>query len=125
MSDSQQVVVRVPATTRHLALVRATASSLAALLDCTYDRIMDLHIALDEACSRILAASSPRPTRLEVRFTVAKDGIEVRASGDTPARRDAEFLNPWSRAILEAVTQDLRVEQDGGTAAVSFRMAVG
>jgi serine/threonine-protein kinase RsbW len=125
VSEAEQVVVRVPATTRHVALIRATASSLAALADLSYDRITDLHIAIDEVCSRILATSHPKATRLEVRFTVEKDGILVHASGDSGLREGAEFLNAWSRAILEAITDGLEVGPSDGSSVVSFRVAVG
>jgi serine/threonine-protein kinase RsbW len=110
-----QVVVRIPATTRHVAVVRATATSLAALLDFTYDRVTDLHIAIDEICSRILATSSPSASRLEVRFTLEDNGLRVVARGDTPLKDGAELLTSWSRAILDTITGgvDVMVLEDG------------
>src|SRR5439155_2799875 len=83
---SDRVVIRIPASTKHVALVRATATSLPAMLDFTYDRITDLHIAIDEICSRIMATSAPPVRRLEVTFTVESTELRIEARGDAPAR---------------------------------------
>src|SRR3989442_13393596 len=96
---ADQIVIRVPATTPHIGLVRATASALAALLDFTYDRITDLHIAIDEVCSRIVATSDPAPNRLEVTFLVDPEGLSVSARGDAPLKPGAVLLNVWSETI--------------------------
>ena len=59
------------------------ASGLAARLDFTYDQIMDLHIAIDEVCSRLLATTDA-PAALEFRFSVDEGQLsfEARADGD-------------------------------------------
>jgi serine/threonine-protein kinase RsbW len=120
---SERVVIRIPASTRHVALVRATATSLAALLDFTYDRITDLHIAIDEVCSRILATSSPRAHRLEVTFTIEDDSLRIQACGDAPVRTDIPFLTTWSKAILESVTNGVEVATPKDVACASFSVA--
>jgi len=122
---SDQVTIRIPATTRHVALVRATATSLAALLDFTYDRLTDLHIAIDEVCSRILATSGPRPGRLEVTFHIEDGGLRIVASGDAPLREGAVFLTTWSKAILESVAEAVEVEQGDGLVRATFRVGAG
>jgi hypothetical protein len=122
---SDQVTIRIPGTTRHVALVRATATTLAALLDFTYDRLTDLHIAIDEICSRILATSSPRPSRLEVTFTLQEGGIGIEASGDAPLKPGEEFLTTWSNAILESVTDQMQVEVTDGIAVATVRVPRG
>ena len=113
------VTIRVPADTGHLELVRAAASAVAVRMDFTFDRITDLHIALDELCSRILATSDPPATRLEVAFEVTSDQLRVTAVGDRPLKDGEEFLNPWSKVILEAVTDDVRIADRDGIAVVS------
>lgn len=119
------MTIRIPATTRHVALVRATATNLAGLLDFTYDRLTDLHIAIDEVCSRILATSSPRASRLIVTFTLLDGGIEVEACGDSPLKPGEEFLTTWSRAILESVTDELQVGTRDGVAVAAIRIPKG
>ena len=120
-----RVVIRIPASIKHVALVRATATSLAAMLDFTYDRITDLHIAIDEICSRILATSAPRASRLEVTFTIEEDSLRIQACGDAPARPDTPFLTTWSRAILESVTDGVEVTSPDDIACATFSLAKG
>jgi hypothetical protein len=122
---SDQVTIRIPATTRHVALVRATATTLAALLDFTYDRLTDLHIAIDEVCSRILATSSPRASRLEVTFTLQEGGMKIDARGDSPIKSGEEFLTTWSKAILDSVTEHMHVGVRDGVSVATFRIPRG
>jgi hypothetical protein len=122
---ADQVIIRIPATTRHVALVRATATTLAALLNFTYDHLTDLHIAIDEVCSRILATSSPRASRLEVLFTLEENGIRIQASGDSPLKPGEEFLTTWASTILESVTDHLEIAVRDGVAVATFRIQRG
>jgi hypothetical protein len=119
-SLSDQVILRIPATTGHIGLARATATALAARLDFTYDRLTDLHIAIDEVCGRVLAASDPPPRRLELAFEPTEAALEVSVRGDSPLKPGAQFLNAWSQVILDAIVSDLRVEPDPRAFAVSF-----
>jgi hypothetical protein len=119
------VTIRIPATTRHVALVRATATTLAALLDFTYDRLTDMHIAIDEVCSRVLATSSPRATRLVVIFTLEEGGIQIEACGDSPLKTGEEFLSTWSRAILESVAEEMQVGVRDGITVATLRIPKG
>jgi serine/threonine-protein kinase RsbW len=122
---SDRVALRVPATTAHLALVRAAATALACLADFTYDRITDLHIALDEVCARVLATSEGAPGRLEVTFTVEENGIRFEVRGDRPVRAGAAFLTEWSRLILEALAAEVEVGSGDRGAAVSVAIRRG
>jgi hypothetical protein len=119
------VTIRIPATTRHVALVRATATNLAALLDFTYDRLTDLHIAIDEVCSRILATSSPRASRLVVTFTMLDGSIQIEACGDSPLKPGEDFLTTWSKAILDSVADELQVEARDGISVARIRISRG
>lgn len=120
-----RVVVRVPASTAHLALVRATAAALAWLADLPYDRITDLQIAIDEVCSRILATSETAPTQLEVTFLCEPNTVRLEARGDRRLREGASFLTDWSRMILEAVAEGIEVQSRDGIAVVSLAVSRG
>lgn len=123
MSDS--VHIGIPASTAHVALVRAAATSLAARLDLTYDRITDLHIAIDEVCSRLMATGDPAPTRLDVRFDVGAGGLRITATGNTPRKEGSQFLNRWSEMILESVTDSIQISENGGLVAATFAVGRG
>jgi serine/threonine-protein kinase RsbW len=122
---SDQVVIRIPASTKHVALARATATSLAALLDFTYDRITDLHIAIDEICSRIMATSDPGSGRLEITFVLEDGGLRIKACGDAPALTKVPFLTTWSKAILDSVTEGVEITDMDGIACATFFVARG
>jgi serine/threonine-protein kinase RsbW len=119
------VVVRIPASTPHIALVRAAASALAAQRDFTYDRITDLHIAIDEVCSRILATSGPKATRIEVTFTIEEEGLRISALGDTPLRAGASFLTTLSKAIFDSVTRGVEILDLRGVVCATFLVPNG
>jgi serine/threonine-protein kinase RsbW len=121
---SDEIVIRIPASTPHIGLVRATASALAAHLDFTYDRITDLHIALDEVCSRILATSRGAG-RIEVTFSLEGGAIRVSARGDAPRREGTPFLTPWAEMILRSVTDRLEIAETDGSTSVVFEVAKG
>ena len=46
--------------------------------------------------------------------------------GDGRLKPGAQFLNPWSKVILESIVEDLEVQEvAGGSASVSFRIRRG
>ena len=121
-----EVVIRVPLSTRHIGLVRATASSLAARADFTYDQITDLHVAIDEACSRIRTASESggaASARLEVVFRLEEGGLTVSARGSAPLKEGKTLLNSWSEMIMNSVTS--RMEVSSGTEGTHITFRVG
>lgn len=119
---ADEIVVRVPATTGHIGLLRATATALAARLDFTYDRLTDLHIAIDEVCGRILATSDPQARHLEARFVVQDDDVTVTLTGDGKLKPGAEFMNPWSKIILESIAGDVDVSERDGSVVAAFHV---
>jgi anti-sigma regulatory factor (Ser/Thr protein kinase) len=108
---SDHVEIRIPPATPYVGLVRALAGGLGARLDFTYDQIMDLHIAIDEVCSRLLATTEA-PEALVLRFTVDDGQLSFEARADGNLRADREFLNPMSRMILEALVDRFDIVQD-------------
>jgi hypothetical protein len=122
---SDRVIVRVPASTSYVSVVRATASPLAATLGFSYDRITDLHIAIDEVCSRVLATSYPPAERLEVIFDTDGGGLRVSVRGDSDIRPGAVFLTDWSRAILTAVTDRVEIGSADGSTGATFAVSKG
>jgi anti-sigma regulatory factor (Ser/Thr protein kinase) len=99
-----EVVVTIPADTQHVALVRAAATALAARMDFSFDRITDLHIAIDEICSRLMAAVA-EPEAIEVRLRKDEDRLSIAASAEGERRADRDLFTEWSRVILDAIAQ--------------------
>ena len=111
MSDS--VLIRIPADTRHVALLRAAASALAARLDFPIDRITELQIVVDEVCSRLMAVSES-PGQITMNLRPTEDGIDIEAATEGPRRVGKELLSEWSRVILEAIARDIRPDTSNG-----------
>ena len=108
----ETVSARIPADTPHVSLLRAIATALAARLDFPVDRIIELQIAVDEVCSRLMAVAKDC-TRIDINFEVIEPGLVLRASVDGERRDDRQFLTEWSRVILEAIAEDISPTDDG------------
>src|SRR5947208_9079770 len=113
------VTARIPADTPHVSLLRAIATALAARLDFPVDRIIELQIAVDEICSRLMAVSRDG-TRIQIDFEVAPRGLILHASVDGQRRDDREFLTEWSRVILEAIAEDISPATEDGEIKISM-----
>lgn len=101
-AGGDRVELRVPADPAYLAVLRTACAGLAARLDLTLDEIEDLRIAVDEACSLLLAGPLPpsQQDSLVAVFDLADTALDIRVSG--PARRLPE-RSSFAWAVLEAL----------------------
>jgi len=76
--DTAEIDINVPADGAYLSVLRTAAAGLAARLNFTLDDIEDLRIAVDEACSILLAQAIP-DSRLTCEFHMTTDSVTVRA----------------------------------------------
>ncbi len=82
------VDLRVPADPAYLSVVRTATAGLATRLRLTLDEIEDLRIAVDEACSLLLAGRAHPGRSLNAAFSVGNGTISVLIAGpveDLPA----------------------------------------
>ena len=79
------VHLEIPASGAYLAVVRAAATGLAAQLQFTYEEIDDLRIAVDEACTQLLARRGGATT-LNVAYHLADAELRVDVSIEAPDR---------------------------------------
>jgi serine/threonine-protein kinase RsbW len=98
--NGDAVELRVPADPAYLAVIRTTAAGLAARLEMTLDEIEDLRIAVDEACALLLQERRHEGDRLEARFTMTAEILEVIVSG--PARNLPD-RSSFAWTVLEAL----------------------
>ncbi len=103
-----RVELRVPADPAYLAVLRTACAGLAARLDLTLDEIEDLRIAVDEACSLLLAGAAvdDDDSGLVAVFDLADSALDIRVSG--PARRLPERTS-FAWAVLEALVGEVSV----------------
>ena len=124
MSEVQQgadeVVLVVPAQPEMWAVVRMTASSIAARLDFSFEEIEDLRLAVTELCTSC-AIGATADARCESRFTVSVHQFEMHCEvtpvGDPPPSRPQRLLSvqELSEQILRATVDSHSVDavQDG------------
>lgn len=109
MPDEPHVVtITLPATTRHVALARATAASLAAELDFTLDEIDDLRIGVDELVTTLIEAE-PASGTITLVFEVGDASFTMTGEVADPAR--SMEIDDLTARILAATVADFGVDE--------------
>jgi serine/threonine-protein kinase RsbW len=116
-SPADVVELAVPAQAAYVAVVRAATAGLAARLDLTLDRIEDLRIAVDEACT-LLVQPSGEPSdgaraddHIVCLFTLDDTALTVDVTGpyaDLPERTG------YAWAVLSALVDSLESGHEDG-----------
>jgi serine/threonine-protein kinase RsbW len=125
-----RVVATVPALPEYVRVHRAVARAVAARANFTYDRIEDLHLAVDEACAAVLNLAGEagtltmrlQPEDPDIVVLVCSDAA-VDADGWPPS--DVEGSLPWR--VLSALADEAVFKVDQGRPAVvmTFRGPAG
>jgi serine/threonine-protein kinase RsbW len=119
------VHLEIPASGAYLAVARAAATGLAAQLQFTYEEIDDLRIAVDEACTQLLARRG-RATSLDVAYHLADAELRVDVSVDAPdGGRPPLARDTFAWQILSAMTDEVQEQSEAGRLRLSFRKAGG
>jgi len=79
LDQPAEVDLSLPAESIYVSVLRTAAAGLAARLNFTLDEIEDLRIAVDEACS-ILLAQAVVGSRLTCSFHLSDDAVTVRVA---------------------------------------------
>ena len=104
VATTDAVDLRVPADPAYLAVVRTATAGLATRLNLTLDEIEDLRIAVDEACSLLLAGRAHPGRTLNAAFSVGNGTISVVIAG--PVEELPEGAN-FSWAVLRALAGEV------------------
>jgi serine/threonine-protein kinase RsbW len=94
-TDSDTVLLSVPADGAYLGVLRTAAAGLAARLYFTLDEVEDLRIAVDEACAMLIRIATPGAA-LRCRFALTDDELGVEVA--VPTAPDATLPAPSSFA---------------------------
>jgi serine/threonine-protein kinase RsbW len=118
------VHLEIPASGAYLAVARAAATGLAAQLQFTYDQIDDLRIAVDEACTQLMARRGSADV-LSVDYHL--DGNELCIEASVTA---ADVGGPLARhtfawQILEALSDEVVEHNDGERLLLRLRKTGG
>jgi serine/threonine-protein kinase RsbW len=118
------VHLEIPASGAYLAVARAAATGLAAQLQFTYEEIDDLRIAVDEACTQLLARRGSATT-LNVAYHLADAELRVDVSIEASDRGEPLERDTFAWQILSAMTDEVREQAEAGRLRLSFRKAGG
>ena len=112
------VMLRIPADSAYLAVLRTATAGLAARLDFTLDDIEDLRIAVDEACAMVLPQARP-DSDLTCTFDLdtARLVVAVTAECDAPRPPDRDGF-AWT--VLAALTNEVTADVDGDRLTVTL-----
>lgn len=104
------VELSVPALAQYVAVVRAATAGLAARLDLTLDRIEDLRIAVDEACTLLVhapgseQAAAQSAEQISCVFRLDDTALTVDVSGP---RAELPERTGYAWAVLSALVDSL------------------
>lgn len=118
------VHLEIPASGAYLSVVRAAATGLAAQLEFTYEEIDDLRIAVDEACTQLLARRGSATT-LNLAYHLAEAELRVDVSIEAADRGEPLERDTFAWQILSAMTDEVREQSEDGRLWLSFRKAGG
>jgi serine/threonine-protein kinase RsbW len=118
------VLIRVPADRGYVVLVRSAAGHLGAQLGYSVPEIMDLRLAVDEACGLFLGARTPHrglgaKADLDCRFSVTDHGLRFKVSGSAAGVTEPDTGGlGWQ--VLSALVDAISWGNDGTTASVAL-----
>jgi len=110
------VMVKVPPTAGHLALLRTAVGGFAARDHFTLDQVDDLRMAVEESAVQLLRHATGDFITLEVKAT--EPGVEVRVHAEVAGSEPVIDESSFSWTILRALADDLRIEMQQGHATI-------
>ncbi|MCM6776752.1 ATP-binding protein [Nocardia sp. CDC159] len=114
---STPVEIGVAATVSQLPIVRGLAETLVLLSEFTLDEVADIRLAVDEACSTLIAIAAPGST-LQCRFLVGDKDLLVRVTG-VAAREGLPDEHAFGWHVLRTLTDEIAATQDAFDETVS------
>jgi len=109
-ADGELIEVRLPAAPTHLPVLRTFTADLAARLDFNLDEVADLRMAVDEACSGLVARAT-KSSQLVCSFSIEPEALWVIASAQTtdgaPPSRDT-----FGWRVLTALVDTVETDAD-------------
>lgn len=122
----EAVELKVPARQNMMLVLRLTTAGVVARMGLTVDRMDDVKMAVEEACSCLIDAENP-PSCLSLRFEEQQDALLIRicGGGDCGGSVLAEDEACVVRCILESLVDGVNVRMHGNCiGALELRVAL-
>lgn len=122
----EPVELTLPAQQNMMLVLRLTTAGVIARAGLTVDRINDVKLAVEEACSCLLDAK-PAPQRLKLAFTEDEKGLKISVCGgmgcDCSAVNEDELT--VVKCILDSLVDDVQVCMNGSAiGGIEMRVAL-
>lgn len=109
---ASQVELTVPADPSFVSLVRAATAAICARADFPIDRLEDLRLAIDEACS-IVIADAPGDAMMAVTWWLDGAHVRMRVSARSSSGRPVS-TDTFSWTVLTALVDSVETAVDDG-----------
>lgn len=96
----EKITISIPAKKKYAALLRLAVSSIGIRLDCTFDQIDDLKLAINEAFLLMLSGLKKENKNIEFNFVVDNDKVTI----IIPLKNIQVERNSMSSFIINGVT---------------------
>lgn len=114
------VSIDIPCDPRLVALVRSAATAVASTLDIGIDRLDDLRLAVDEACSLLMTVAPPSESvrsRMSASNGTFAMAARARTDGALPAR------NGFAWTVLTALVDSVDLRAEGSDAVLTLTLS--
>ena len=110
----EPVELKLPARQEMMLVLRLTTAGVIARAGLTVDRMDDVKLAVEEACSCLIGAQSV-PSRLCLRFSEDEGGLKIHVSGDCECSGPtvSEDERTVVRCILESLVDGVELRMHG------------
>ncbi len=115
------VILTLPADSAYVGILRTTTAGVAARLHFELGAIEDLRIAVDEACTLLLAEKAPQ---ISCRFSIDPVGIQVELSVRRSSKQQ-HWQNTFAWQLLNSLTDEVSVSELSDTLAITLRKNLG
>ena len=122
---TEPVELKVPAQKESMLVIRLTAAGVIARAGLTVDRLDDVKMAVEEACTCLIEASQP-PKCLKITFTNGDDGLYIHVCGDCDCCGESVEGDELDvvRCILESLADGVEIRRkDDRLSSIELRIA--
>lgn len=107
-SKSDLLTLEIPAVTKSIELIRLMVAGLSARINFTYDKVEDLKLALETACSKVIESGTS--SDISIQFEVFFDHLQI-SLRDLPFNILGE--DNTGKLILKATIDEVKLETRG------------
>lgn len=122
----EPVELKLPAQQNMMLVLRLTTAGVIARAGLTVDKMDEVKLAVEEACSCLISAQ-PAPQRLCLRFAEDEQGLKINVCGDCQCGGTAVGEDELSvvQCILESLVDGVEVQTHGDAiSSIEMRVAL-